>query len=231
MAAVLTGTPAAITWASGANPAGQSITIPSDATAVVMCAAFWASTQPSGLSSATLNGNAPSRNGQLETGQLTSNAPATMYAIWDSPATGSRTLDPAWTVSPDEGPTCIVFFVKDCDVASNWGIQLDHDAAGTAVSVSLTTESGELCVAFDAKEASAPSNSSGWTSQQTHANNSYGSRLKSITASGASQTVNSEDEAYSGLIGFAIPAGSGGGGEPYPVSEYSRKRILLRRAA
>lgn len=232
MAAVLTGTPAAITWASGANPAGQSITIPSDATAVVMCAAFWASTQPSGLSSATLNGNAPSRNGQLETGQLTSNAPATMYAIWDSPATGSRTLDPAWTVSPDEGPTCIVFFVKDCDVASTWDIKLDHNQFSTAVTVTLTTTSGDLCVAFDTREgAAAPANSSGWTSLQTQANNSYAARLKSISASGSSQIVNSEDEAYSGLIGFAIPAGSGGGGEPYPVSEYSRKRILLRRAA
>lgn len=226
MAAVLTGTPVAITWASGANPAGQSITIPSDATAVVMCAAFWASTQPSGLSSATLNGNAPSRNGQLETGQLTGDAPATMYAIWDAPATGSRTLDPAWTVSPDEGPTCIVFFVKDCDVAANWNIQLDHDEAGSAVSVSLTTESGELCIAFDAKEGSAPSNSSGWTSAQTHSNNSYASRLKYISASGASEVVNSENEAYSGLIGFAIPAGAVGEDDP-TITDVDTDEVVL----
>lgn len=226
MAAVLTGTPVAVTWASGANPAGQSITIPSDATAVVMCAAFWASTEPSGLSSATLNGNAPSRNGQLETGQLASGAPATMYAIWDAPATGSRTLDPAWTVSPDEGPTCIVFFVKDCDVASNWGIQLDHDRIGNAVTVTLTTESGELCVAFDTREGTAPSNSSGWTSQQTHANNSYGSRLKSISASGSSQVVNSENEAFSGLIGFAIPAGAVGEDDP-TITDVDTDEVVL----
>ena len=226
MAAVLTGTPVAVTWASGANPAGQSITIPSDATAVVMCAAFWDSTQPSGLSSATLNGNAPSRNGQLETGQLSVDAPATMYAIWDAPATGSRTLDVAWTVSPDEGPVALVFFVKDCDVASNWGIQLDHDAAGTAVSVSLTTESGELCVAFDAREGTAPGNSSGWTSLQTQANNSYGARLKYISASGSSQVVNSENEAYSGLIGFAIPAGAVGEDDP-TITDVDTDEVVL----
>lgn len=232
MAAVTTGTPIAVTWAAGADPAGQSITIPADATAVVMCASYWESTAGRGLASATLNGAAPSRTGQLTVGQLIIYAPATMYAIWDAPATGSRTLDVAWDAAPYEGPTTLVFFVKDCDVASTWDIKLDHNQGSTAVTVTLTTTSGDLCVAFDTREgAAAPANSSGWTSLQTQVNNSYAARLKSISASGSSQIVNSEDEAYSGLIGFAIPAGSGGGGEPYPVSEYSRKRILLRRAA
>lgn len=33
MAATITGTPVAVTWAAGADLAGQSVTIPSDATA------------------------------------------------------------------------------------------------------------------------------------------------------------------------------------------------------
>lgn len=223
-AATLTGTPVAVTWASGANPAGQSISIPSDATAVCMFWSFYSGgTAGLGLSSATLGGASPSQTYESPTGS--SDQSGTGVACWYSPSTGSQTLDPAWDGAPEEGATTIVAFIKDGDTSS-WR---DADAAGGsgtgAVSVTLTTSPGDLVLKYDqrygtgdASPAGLPSLSSGWTNGQTQSNvNNEYSRLSYISAAGATQVCDSEIEYYSTIVAIAIPAASEGGGTPVPV--------------
>lgn len=214
MAATLTGTPVAVVWAAGINPAGQSVTIPSDATAVYM---FWAydgvDANGHGLASATLGGVSPSQTFEVATG--TGFLPATGVAAWYNPSTGSQTLDPAWDIAPVEGPVTIVAFVKGGDT-SGWR---DADAAratgSTAVSVTLTTAVGDLVLKFDQRfdtNENPPLLSSGWTNGQTTGNVDEGARLSYISATGTTQVCASENEDYSSIVAISIPEFSGGGG-------------------
>lgn len=204
MAATLTGTPTAVIWASGADPAGQSITIPADATAVYMFWSFWNATSGSGLSSATLAGNAPAQTQEKATN---GDEPATGVAVWPNPAIGSQTLDVAWDASPTEGPTTIVAYVKDGDT----GAWRDADSASntltTPTSVTLTTVSGDLVIKHDQKFGNTPPGTSvSWTSAQTQTNNNESARLSHIGATGANQVCDSENEDFSSIVAISIPA-------------------------
>lgn len=207
MAAVLTGTPTAVVWAAGINPAAQNITIPADATAVYM---FWAfdgvDANGHGLASATLNSASPSQT--FETPTVSGFFPATGVAAWYNPSTGTQSLDVAWDIAPVEGPVCIVAYVKDGDTTS-WR---DADAASatgsTAVSVTLTTVSGDLCLKFDQRydpsENPPITAGAGWTSAQTTGNVDEGARFAYISATGTTQACPSEDESYSSICAISI---------------------------
>jgi hypothetical protein len=207
MAAVLTGTPVAVTWAAGANPAGQSITIPADATAVYMFWSFYTSADGNGLASVTLNGASPNQTFEIPT--AATDQTGTGVAAWYNPATGSRTLDPAWDAAPEEGSTCIVVFTKDGDTTAWRDADADNQDGAAACSVTLTTVSGDLVLKFDQSFSAVPSLSSGWTAGQTHSNNSEGARLSYISATGTTQVCASEDENYSSVCAISIPASSG----------------------
>jgi hypothetical protein len=209
MAAILTGTPVAVTWAAGANPAGQSITIPSDATAVYMFWTYFVAAAGNGLASATLNGVSPAQTFEVETAPTDQSA--TGVAVWYNPATGSQTLDPAWDASPTEGSTCIVFFVKDGDTAAWRDADAANEQGTNACSVTLTTVSGDLVLKFDQRfdvAETVPSLSAGWTNGQTHGNVDEGARGSYISASGSTQVCNSEDEEYSTIVAVSIPSGA-----------------------
>jgi hypothetical protein len=213
MAATLTGTPVAVVWAAGANPASQNITIPSDATAVYM---FWAydgiDADGHGLASATLNGASPNQVFEVPTG--VGYFPATGVAAWYNPATGSQALDPAWDIAPVEGPVCIVVFVKGGDTSSWRDADGDSQTGSTANSVTITTVAGDLCIKLDQRYDSAENPpltaGTGWTSAQTTGNVDEGARLAYISAAGTTQACPSEDESYSSIVAISIPeAGAG----------------------
>lgn len=213
MAAILTGTPVAVAWGTSQNPAGQSITIPSDATAVYM---FWAfdgvDANGHGLASATLNSANPAQTFEVATGS--GFLPGTGVAAWYNTATGSQTLDVAWDIAPVEGPVCIVVFVKDGDTTA-WR---DADGARaietTAVSVTLTTVSGDLVLKFDQRYDSLsnlPDLTSGWTNGQTQTGQaSENARLSYISATTTTQVCASENESYSSIVAISIPAAPSG---------------------
>lgn len=212
MSATLTGTPTAITWGSGANPAGQSITIPADCTAVYFFGDYY-SDGAGTFASATLAGNAPSQTFEVP---QNANGNTKWVAAWYNPPTGSQTLAVTFDDAPTEGPTSIVAYVKGGNTTA-WGDAdgaTNTSAAGTtALSVTLTTSAGDLVLKFDTRfGGTAPSLSAGWTSAQTQSHNSHSARLSYITATGTTQVANSEDESYSSLVAIAIPAAAGGGG-------------------
>lgn len=230
MAAVLTGTPVAVAWAAGINPAGQSITIPADATAVYMVWSYAVGANGHGLASVTLNGASP--NQTYEIASASTYEVATGVAAWYNPATGSRTLDPAWDAAPEEGPSTIVFFTKDGNTTTWADADAAHAAGVSAVTVTLTTTSGDLVVKFDQRYngniAGSPALSASWTNGQTQTAGVESSRLSYISATGTTQVCNSENEDYSSIVAIAIgpSAGGGGGGTqpPRSMNQYRHRR-------
>ena len=208
MAATLIGTPTAIIWASGADPAGQNITIPADCTAVYMFWMGWFSSANSSLATATLNGNNPSESIEQVNGQT--GFTQSGLAVWYNPATGSQTLDISWDNARTEGPICIVAYVKDGDTTGWRDAGVNSTAGSTANSVTINSSMTDLVLKFDGQFlGSVPSTSSGWTSQQTTTNNSEGGKLSSANSPGASTTVcNSENENYSTITAVSIIAGA-----------------------
>lgn len=206
MAAVFTGTPVEIIWAAGSNPAGQTVNIPADATAVYMFWTYWANANGSGLLSATLGGNAPSQTFEVTTS--TSGNVATGVAVWYNPPTGNQTLDPAWDSAPGEGPTTFVAFVKDGDTTAWRDADAASGLASDAVSVTLTTASGDLVIKYDQRfdrGSGPPPLSTGWTNRGTGGNNSEVCRLSSISPAGTTQACDSEGEDYSSIVAVSIP--------------------------
>lgn len=204
-----TGTPVAINWAAGADPAAQNVTVPADATLALFAFALdGLDADGEGLLDVTLGGVAPT--GAFLLGTLAGYFPATGLCWWVSPPTGTQALNPAWTAAPVEGPTSAFWCMKDA------GAPRDVDGAraigATAVSVTLTTVAGaepdsvwKFDQRFDTAE-NPPFLSAGWTNAATGGNVDEGCRLSYIVATGTSQVCNSENEEYSSLVAVAIPA-------------------------
>jgi hypothetical protein len=205
VAAEILGTPQAIVWNTDLDPAGQSVTVETGATAAYFMWATWPSGATGvGLASITLDGNAPDEI--LEIGEGAFDESATGVAVWFNPATGIKTLDLAWDDAPAEGPVSAFF----CTVGGSTTASRDKDvaqgAAAAAVSVTLTTVSGDLVVKWDQRLSGTtpPANTAGWTSLLTQNNNSESARLASIVATGSTQVCPSEDENYSTIVAVAI---------------------------
>jgi hypothetical protein len=199
------GTPVAITWEAGADPAAQNISVPSDATAAYLFWHFWYN-DVSSISTVTLNSVAPAEVYVLPSSVFGSYLGAVGVAAWYLPATGTRSLDVAWTVVPDEGPTSIVVFTRNGNTSAWRDADAGHIAGTTPLSVTLTTQANDLVLKYYSRyQTPEPGNSDGWTSLQTQTNNSQSVRLASISASGASQVCDCEDENYSTLVAIAIP--------------------------
>jgi hypothetical protein len=216
MAATLNGTPTAVVWAAGINPAAQSITIPANTTAVYMFWSYWASTTGQGINTITLGGNSPSALSELSTN---GDANAVGVAAWYNPTTGAQNLDPSWDIAPAEGPSTIVVYTIGGDTTAWRDVDLSAQTDTTANSVTLTTVSGDLVIKFDERYSlngsqglGVPALSAGWASAQTQDNNGEGSRVSTISATGSTQVCDSENDYYSCLVAISIPTAPAGGG-------------------
>ncbi len=214
MAAVLTGTPENVAFAAIAAPTGISVTVPADATAVYYFGSFY-SGNTVGLVSVTLGGVAADQIIDLDnTGSGAGFMGAVFCAAWYNRGTGAKTLTPVFGDDPDTGPVGTVAYVKDGDTTAWRDADTDHNSGSTAVTVTLTTVSGDLVLKYDRRgDATVPSLSSGWTAGQTQTDqNGESARLSYISASGTSQVCDSEDESFNAVVAISIPAASGGGG-------------------
>ena len=193
---------------SGADPAAQNITVPTDCTAVYVFWTFWAN-GTFALSSITLDGQAPNQSvsGSTSAGGLTARGCAAFY----NPATGTRALDLAFGTAPAEGPLCVVVFVKDGDTTAWRDADTASGLGETALSLTLDTQPGDLVLKFDEKYGTTtPSLTSGWSNVATQTiGDTESGRLSAISAADTSQVVTAEDEYYSALVAISIPASAG----------------------
>ncbi len=144
MAASYTGTPIKID--SSANSGSTSITVPADATAIVVFWRGWLSGTIS-MSSLTIAGAALSLAENVAT---SGDADAVGVGYKIGPATGSQTF--AWdltgTTALDEGSPYIVCYLKDTnagDPVSDSDTAATASAGPTTESVTLTTASTDFC--------------------------------------------------------------------------------------
>lgn len=226
--AALIGTPVAIAWAAGANPAGQTVNVPAGTTAVYMFWTYFASANNQGLASVTLNGNAPAQTFEVPTNTTAGGEPACGVAVWYNPVSGNQALDPAWDTTPGDGPNTIVVFVQNSDTTAWRDADGANGEAAAALSVTLDTVSGDLVLKWDSRfDSTAPALSGGWTNALPQANvNSYSSRASFIVASGATQVADAEGESYSGLVAVSIPDAPATG--ITLAQRHMRPNVLLR---
>lgn len=197
-----------VAFDTAADPTPLSITIPGTATAVYMCWGYFNGTG-NGLSTATINSVSFDEAHEIAT-DGTNNAGG--IAAWYNPSTGSQTLDVSWDAAPSggAGPGVTIVYV----LGGNTTAWRDADSAqGSTNSVTLTTVSGDLVIAFDCKDGgTAPGAMGGsWTSETTQTNGAISTRTSSIEATGATQLVEGQDESFSSLAAISIPAAAGGG--------------------
>lgn len=208
--AAITGTTQEVIWGAGADPSAESVTVPSDATAAYMFWSYFNSTVGQGLSSVTLDGNSPDETYEIATENT--DMTATGVAAWYNPSTGSVNLDVAWDASPTEGSTTIIAYVKGGDLTSWRDVDAAHSNYGTAVDVTIDTNTTDLVLKYDQHyhvDETAPSLSTGWSNVLTGGNNDEGVRLSSCDSPGSSTTTcECEDEAYSSIVAISIPEGA-----------------------
>jgi hypothetical protein len=219
----LAGVPINITWAAGADPAGQSVTVPSSTTCAIM---FWAygAASGNGLSSATLAGAAPDATFEVPTaasGQIGIGA-----ARWDNPPTGSQTLDTAWDTSPTlGGPVCSVAFLTGASPDAWRDVDGDQDTSTNAVTVTVTTLSDDLVLKYNANgNGNAVGISSGWQSYNSQLRD-IDARLSWIWASTTTQVCDGENEGVPALVALSF------GAEEIPPITDAPETLRVVRAA
>lgn len=207
--ASLTGTPVVVTWASGATPAAQNVTIPGDCTAVYVFTGWWTSANGSTITGLTLNGANADQTIELATVNSGGEKTGGGWRVFYNPATGSRALQITFSAAPEFGPTTQVVFVLGGDTTA-WR---DADAAAgisdDPASVTIDTAVGDLVLKGEANLFAGTTLQSGFTSAQTQSNNSADSRTSYLTAAGTSQMCEVVDPSYGLVAAISIPASSG----------------------
>lgn len=209
LAQSLTGTPAELQFGTSANPVAQNVMTPADLTEACYFWAGYISSGGQGLASVTLAGNAPSMGKTLELNASGDTQNVGGVACWNNPAQGaSLALDPAWDTTWSEGPVGIVFFIKDHNTAAWRDGDIAAQAGSTATGVTLTgLTAGDLVVKLDKNDAIPPNVTAGWTgpdAEQTVTSGSDSVVMSHITATGASQACNAENDAYSVVVCLAF---------------------------
>jgi len=203
MPATRTGTPSQVNASAGNG--STTVTVPSDATAVVAFWSHWDGNANSTLSSLTLGGSAFTIQSQVAEG-ATSNESGHGVATLVNPATGSQTL--AWTWSAggarSEGGWIVVIYIKGCDTSNlvrSSGV--DANVGGLDVQVTLNTQSTDLVLATAQAYNQAPA-ISGSVFLNNISVNLHQYDASEVTAGASSTTVTMTNEEYSSMAAIAI---------------------------
>lgn len=211
---VRTGTPSQIDASAGSG--STTVSVPSDATAVVAFWSHWDGDAGSILSSPTLNGVPFTIHSQLAEGATTGES-GTGVATLANPATGSQTFAWNWSAggARSEGGWIVLVYIKGCDTSDlvrSSGV--DAAISTNDVQVVLTTQSTDLVLA--AAQSYAPDNPSlaGTVFINNVTFNSQIYDVSEVTAGASSTTVTMTGEYFSSMAAIAIKAGSGGSTPP-----------------
>lgn len=181
------------------NPAAQAITVPSDATAVLIFGVFGSTGGSASISSFATN--------FTTTGTLTptqssgagfSAAIAALVGAVNNTSAG-RTFTPAFNRTVEIGAHFTFIFLKNINPAA---IALDvkvgaAPATSTPATATVVSNTAKAVIGFDAKGGTVPSNPAGWNSLVTDSFNvitPVGLRVRQIiTAGDPSTTITSQD--------------------------------------
>lgn len=195
---------------TSATPGAQAVTVPSDATGVVLFAGQYSG---AGASMSGLTSTFGTFSGGNKTEFPSTPVINGVLSWWANvTATGSQTFTPVWTNALLQGPAICLAFFKDLDstwVRDTGSVQSDYSTA----SDTLTTAVGDIVIRYETQDGgTAPGTASGWTSQSTPSQNSIGARVSTIVAAGTTQGATTVTSNFPGLAVLAIAGASGGGG-------------------
>jgi hypothetical protein len=206
MPATRTGTASQVNASSGNG--STTVTVPSDATAVVAFWAHWDGNANSTLSSLTLNGVSFAIQSQLAEGHVSDHSGCGVATLVN-PATGSQTF--AWTWSAggarSEGGWIVLVYIKGCDTTSLVRSSgLNTNTEGADVSVTITTQSTDLVLAAAQRYNTGGANPilDGTVFIDNASVNSHLYDVSTVTAGASSTTVAMTGEYYSSIAAIAI---------------------------
>ena len=215
-----TGSP--VTVDAAANSGSQSITVPSDATAVaVFWPAAWRTSASLSMSSMTLGGSGLTLAQNVAQG---TDAPACGVGYISAPATGSQTLAWDWSGTDDveEGGRLVVAFLKDTPTSSavaDSDAVASESAGPTTESVTLSTDGTEFCIGVISSYQPTTPNGAPTSSDQTvdlndSLYNNYYQDLFHKNTTTTPTTGMSGTGSYAALAAIAFKTAGGGGGSP-----------------
>ncbi len=191
---------------ASAGNGSTSVTVPSDATAVI---AFWSHFDTNGgsiLATLSLNGAAFLTRAQLAEGAVTDEC-GVGVATLPNPATGAQTL--AWTWSAGgaraEGGKIILVCVKTVDTSNLVrAAGVDAATASTNVAVTLATETTDLLLAMCQSFTGTNPALDGSVFINDAVLNSEIYDVSEVTPSATSTTVNMTGESYSSMAAISL---------------------------
>ena len=195
----------------GATPSTEAVTVPGDATLMVITATYGDATANAGISAASLDGDP-----FTQIGDYNSDTADAMVDTWylANPSTGSQTLSWTFTEAISEGPGWIVTYYKGCDTADPI-----RDFDSQANSGSSPTETGsfdsgtdDLCVVATAdygQAADSAPTDKGQTEDEAQSSAGPQGSVGDKAGGGASETMWFGGDTYSGAVAFSIKVAGG----------------------
>lgn len=181
------------TLGTAQNPSATSITVPADATAVVVLGAYASTTGAAVMNSMAAN-FVSGGNLTLTTATQTAFAGGGVVGRGAVSATGARTYTPAFNRSIEAGGVLHFVWLKDVNpadlVTTPVLAQTSNGSAAAAAVVSSPT--GAVVLALDTRSGTTPPDESGWTSLDTGTVNIAGqlsTRLRRANTPGTPNTT------------------------------------------
>lgn len=207
---------------SAATSGSTAITVPADATAVVLFYNFWESGGDAGAQSFSIDGD-PFVLGDFTT--TAGEAPAAGVYTLVNPSTGSQNLAWNWTAGNARtgGGGIYLVYVKGVDTAD---LVRDADTAGAlttgSVSLTLDSTSTDLVLAMGASYNANPEITSAASSLADNSTiNSHRTDVDVMTAGASTTSVVVTGLAYSGSAAISLKNDEGGG--PSSVAPQRRR--------
>ena len=202
------------TFNDDTTPGTEAVTVPGDATLMVIHAHYWDATANAGISAASLDGDS-----FTQIGDQNSSTDDAMVDCWylANPSTGSQTLSWTFTEAISEGPGWAVTYYKGGDTTDPIR---DFDAqtnAGTDPSEtgSFDSNTDDLCVVSTADYGqsadSAPTDKGQTEDQASNTGEGPQGSVGDKAGGGASETMWFGGDTYATAVAFSLKVS---GGEP-----------------
>jgi hypothetical protein len=225
------GAPVVITWAPGANPAAQTVSVPAGATAALLSWSYWNSGSVFGLASASFGGAAPDE--AFERANAPGIGATSGFVLWRGITGGADAdVDVEFDAGADWGPCSTLVFLRNVDAAGFIDAAGAHTPATDPVSINLATAPGDLVVVMDSRYgediAEVPPTEAGYTSLTTQYNPTQVARVRYLTATTTEVTAATQDPEASAVVGVVLRAAAAPGATLEDVTLESVGRLAIK---
>lgn len=197
--------------ADGSDNSSTSVTVPSDATAVVALYNYWDNNTNAGAP--TFSINSVNMTSQAHIGDV-SDKPAVGVQTLANPATGSQTFAWDWggaSGARAEGGTIYLVYVKGVDTSDLVrDAQADSEASDPAPTVTINSNTSDLVIAEGSAYTGTDPGTDGTQFIDNDDYNSVACDVTEVTAGASTTTVDLTNHYYSTIVAISLKEGSSG---------------------